>query len=305
MKLWKNSTPRKRMLPLAGALLASSTLALLATAGIGAAGAATAAPDGRPDRPPGDRRQRPRRQDPRRRRDRRLGHRPHHRQERQARRRTETTSRSPCAKGTFEIDSTALNKKTANPRPQVASDTTCSVSASGSAPVTLFNGTGLYKGITGTANVTLTFTGVGQPLPKRPEEGPVQPRRPNAARNARLRDRPRHRPVQVEVTRAQARPGVHVAPPDASAWSAASGYAASIERSAAARGSACATTSPITTTRRLRQRPRARRRSCRASPTRTSASGEREPRDDRSRLVDAAPREDQVVGDVREPLRGP
>lgn len=65
-------------------------------------------------------------------------------------------------KGSFEIDSTALNKKTANPRPQVASDTTCSVSASGSAPVTLFNGTGLYKGITGTINATLTFTGVGR-----------------------------------------------------------------------------------------------------------------------------------------------
>jgi hypothetical protein len=64
-------------------------------------------------------------------------------------------------KGTFEIDATALNKKMANPRPQVQSDVTCSVSASGSGPVELFAGTGLYKGISGTANVTMTFTGVG------------------------------------------------------------------------------------------------------------------------------------------------
>lgn len=63
-------------------------------------------------------------------------------------------------KGGFEIDSTALNKKTADPRPVVASESTCSVSASGTAPVTFFNGSGLYKGISGTATVTLTFTGV-------------------------------------------------------------------------------------------------------------------------------------------------
>jgi hypothetical protein len=65
-------------------------------------------------------------------------------------------------KGTFEIDSTALNKKMANPRPQIASDVTCSVAASGSGSVKLFNGTGLYQGIAGTVNVTMTFTGVGQ-----------------------------------------------------------------------------------------------------------------------------------------------
>jgi hypothetical protein len=63
-------------------------------------------------------------------------------------------------KGTFEIDATALNKEMANPRPQVQSGITCSIAASGSGPVTLFNGTGLYKGISGTANVTMTFTGV-------------------------------------------------------------------------------------------------------------------------------------------------
>lgn len=64
-------------------------------------------------------------------------------------------------KGTFEIDATAINKKMANPRPQVQSGVTCSIAASASAPVKLFNGTGLYSGISGSANVTMTFTGVG------------------------------------------------------------------------------------------------------------------------------------------------
>jgi hypothetical protein len=63
--------------------------------------------------------------------------------------------------GTFEIDATELNKKMANPRPQIQSGVTCSISASGGGPVKFFNGTGLYKGISGTANVTMTYTGVG------------------------------------------------------------------------------------------------------------------------------------------------
>ena len=74
-------------------------------------------------------------------------------------------------KGTFEIDSTAVNKKMANPRPQIASDVTCSVLASGSGPVKLFNGTGLYKGISGTANVTITFSGVGGRYPSGANKG--------------------------------------------------------------------------------------------------------------------------------------
>jgi len=77
-------------------------------------------------------------------------------------------------KGGFEIDSTALNKKTANPRPQVASDATCSVSASGTAPVTLLDGTGLYKGISGTVQATLTFTGIGGRYQSGPKKGQCQ-----------------------------------------------------------------------------------------------------------------------------------
>jgi hypothetical protein len=63
--------------------------------------------------------------------------------------------------GTFVLDSTALNKKTASPHPQVSSDNTCSISFTGSAPVTLLHGTGRYKGISGAIDATLTFTGVG------------------------------------------------------------------------------------------------------------------------------------------------
>jgi len=74
-------------------------------------------------------------------------------------------------KGSFEINSTALNKATASPRPQVASDQTCSISTSGSAPVTLFNGTGLYKGISGRLKLTLSFAGVGRRYQSGPHKG--------------------------------------------------------------------------------------------------------------------------------------
>jgi hypothetical protein len=74
-------------------------------------------------------------------------------------------------KGTFEIDSTALNKTLQNPKPQIASDATCSAEFSGTGTVTLLNGTGLYKGISGTANVTITFAGVGSHYKNGPKKG--------------------------------------------------------------------------------------------------------------------------------------
>jgi hypothetical protein len=77
-------------------------------------------------------------------------------------------------KGTFEIDSTALNE-TMNTDPQVASTATCSAAFTASAPVTFFNGTGLYKGISGTATVTVTFGGVAPRYKSGPKKGQCKP----------------------------------------------------------------------------------------------------------------------------------
>jgi hypothetical protein len=60
-------------------------------------------------------------------------------------------------KGGFMVNSTALNKKSNGAQP-VANATTCSGWLSVSDPVTLFDGTGLYKGISGTVNITETFS---------------------------------------------------------------------------------------------------------------------------------------------------
>jgi hypothetical protein len=77
-------------------------------------------------------------------------------------------------KGTFEIDSTALNAKL-NKAPGVFNKTTCSFSFTGSGGVTLFNGTGLYKGISGSAEVTLSFGGIGPRLTTGAHKGACNP----------------------------------------------------------------------------------------------------------------------------------
>ena len=64
-------------------------------------------------------------------------------------------------KGTFEVNSVALNKKTNNAPPTVENKTTCSYGFGGSGPVTVFNGTGAYAGISGTLQITETFAAVG------------------------------------------------------------------------------------------------------------------------------------------------
>jgi hypothetical protein len=78
-------------------------------------------------------------------------------------------------RGTFEIDSTALNKALNAGKPQVASQSTCSAAFAGSGQVTFLKGTGLYKGITGTAKVTLTFGGVGPRYKSGPKKGQCMP----------------------------------------------------------------------------------------------------------------------------------
>jgi hypothetical protein len=64
-------------------------------------------------------------------------------------------------KGGFEINSTALNKKVNAAPPESDNATTCSFVFGGTSPVTVFDGTGAYAGISGTVQVTETFAGIG------------------------------------------------------------------------------------------------------------------------------------------------
>ena len=59
-------------------------------------------------------------------------------------------------KGTFEVDLTKLQTATNNLQPPV-DPTTCAGYASVSEPITILDGTGLYKGIAGTLHITSTF----------------------------------------------------------------------------------------------------------------------------------------------------
>ena len=58
--------------------------------------------------------------------------------------------------GTIEVNLTTFDTKTNNAQPNI-NNTTCSAALAVTAPVTLFNGTGLYEGITGTVHLTETY----------------------------------------------------------------------------------------------------------------------------------------------------
>jgi hypothetical protein len=73
--------------------------------------------------------------------------------------------------GGFEVNSVELNKVTNAAPPMMANTTTCSVEFGGSGPVTLFNGTGMYAGITGTLHITERFAGVGPRYTSGPKKG--------------------------------------------------------------------------------------------------------------------------------------
>lgn len=73
--------------------------------------------------------------------------------------------------GGFEVNSVALNQKTNAAPPIMVNNTTCSVEFGGSGPVTLFNGTGMYVGITGTLHITETFAGVSARYATGPKKG--------------------------------------------------------------------------------------------------------------------------------------
>jgi hypothetical protein len=59
-------------------------------------------------------------------------------------------------KGTFEVNKTTLNTKMGNAQPVINNLKTCSAIISETAPVTLLDGTGLYEGISGTVDVSIT-----------------------------------------------------------------------------------------------------------------------------------------------------
>jgi len=63
-------------------------------------------------------------------------------------------------KGTFEVDATVLNAKL-NKLHGTVNRTTCTFTFSGTGPITFFNGTGEYEGISGRASTTVVFAGVG------------------------------------------------------------------------------------------------------------------------------------------------
>ena len=73
-------------------------------------------------------------------------------------------------KGTFEVDSTALNAKMAKRVPML-NKSTCSFMIAGSDRVTFFNGTGLYRGISGSAAITIAIGGIGPHYGSGPEKG--------------------------------------------------------------------------------------------------------------------------------------
>ena len=70
----------------------------------------------------------------------------------------------------YPVFSTALNAKMAKQRP-ILNKTTCSFMIAGSSRVSMFNGTGLYKGIKGTATITIAFGGIGPDYASGPQKG--------------------------------------------------------------------------------------------------------------------------------------
>jgi hypothetical protein len=63
-------------------------------------------------------------------------------------------------KGTFEINLTTISSKVNSANPTF-NNSTCSAELSATAPAAILNGTGQYKGISGTVNLTETFAFIG------------------------------------------------------------------------------------------------------------------------------------------------
>jgi hypothetical protein len=64
-------------------------------------------------------------------------------------------------RGGFWLNISQLNQATNNAQPSTDSASTCSFAGTGTGPVTVYNGSGLYSGVSGTLSVTVTFAGIG------------------------------------------------------------------------------------------------------------------------------------------------
>lgn len=64
-------------------------------------------------------------------------------------------------KGTFKVNLKAISNAVNKAKPLIYNTTTCSYAFSATAPAAISNGTGAYKGISGTLILTETFAGYG------------------------------------------------------------------------------------------------------------------------------------------------
>jgi hypothetical protein len=74
-------------------------------------------------------------------------------------------------KGTFEIDLANVGKAINNASPTVNSTTTCSYVVTATASAAVSNGTGAYKGISGTVEITETFAAISPRLTSGKDKG--------------------------------------------------------------------------------------------------------------------------------------
>ena len=73
--------------------------------------------------------------------------------------------------GTFEVSLAAITKKLNSASPSLFNTKTCSAIFGASAPATIMDGTGAYKGISGTVTITETFAAYGPFYTSGPHKG--------------------------------------------------------------------------------------------------------------------------------------
>jgi hypothetical protein len=74
---------------------------------------------------------------------------------------SKSIGRAILKKGSFEVDLAKITKAVNNAAPTVANKTTCSYVFGATAPITIMDGTGAYKGISGVGTITETFAAIG------------------------------------------------------------------------------------------------------------------------------------------------